>query len=378
MAVRDLTDSPGRPAVAELLERRLRAELVVRGYTLADPGEDATGRGNAAEPRVTTIELTEVEQGTDLLVAAFYRSEGESIVIQFVLIDPVVDIVVGGVLSRQRAGLTISTSVDEAIGDLRPALDRWESDRDVLRRGPPPDKVERIFVTGPQEDVRVRFAELEIGEVRGGRIFVPYSPFPVGTTVPMVLSKTGYHTRVQQVVLDEPEVETRLPRLYPASRLGLMVLWTSSYVRGGGLGIRLYAEPDVFYVLAEHYRFMNPAAGGRATWVTDNRLGLGLYVGPPAAPLRGFAELGGGVILTDLEPPATGLVDDELYRDVFAGVSVGAELNLGRWKPFLRADVDYALGFTRNNLLGNRWLSPPVTSLPVPVPMISVGVQHTW
>jgi hypothetical protein len=289
-----------------------------------------------------------------------------------------VDIVVGGVLSRQRAGLTISTSVDEAIGDLRPALDRWESDRDVLRRGPPPDKVERIFVTGPQEDVRVRFAELEIGEVRGGRIFVPYSPFPVGTTVPMILSKTGYHTRVQQVVLDEPEVETRLPSLYPASRLGLMALWTTSYVRGAGVGIRLYAEPDVFYVLAEHYRFMNPSAGGRATWVTDNRLGLGLYVGPPAALVRGFAELGGGVILTDLEPRATGLVDDELYRDVFAGVSVGAELNLGRWKPFIRADVDYALGFTQNNLLGNRWLSPPVTSLPVPVPMISLGVQHTW
>ena len=379
---RDIGEGEVQETLAALLARRLRSELERRGYELSPPGPESSGRGEANDPRVTMTVLAGVPDDVDLLVAAFYRLEGEAIVVQFVLIDPVVDIVVGGVLSRRRAGLTISTSVDEAIGDLRPALDRWESDRDLLRRGAPPDKVERIFVSGRQEDVRVRFAELEVGEVRGGRIFVPYSPFPVGTTVPMILSKPGYHERTQDVFLDGPRVEAELPMLYPAATIGLSALWTSSHVRGAGVGLRYYPAADLFYVLGEHYRFVGPplapGAVGRAVRTADSRLAAGLYFAAPEAFVRPFGELGGGVIVTDLEASGGLLDDDALYRDVYVGVSIGAEINLGRWKPFARADIDYALGLTGNNLLGNRWYSPPLTALLIPVPMTTIGVQHTW
>lgn len=375
---RDLTEGEFQVSLAALLRRRLEAELVRYGYEIVDAGALASGVASPDEPRTTTIGVDGLPDNLDLLVATFFRLDGDAIIVQFVLIDPLADIVVGGALSRRRAGLTISTSVEEVIADLRPSLDRWEADRNLLRRGPPPDKVERIIVTGRQEDVSVRFAELEVGEVRAGRIFVPYSPFPVGTSIPMTLSKPGYHDRVQDVYLDAAQVETELPLLYPAAQIGLSVLWTTSYVQGAGVGLRYYTAPDLFYILGEHYRFRNPSPEGRSVRISDSRLAAGLYVSAPESFLRPFAELGGGVIITDLEETATRLDDDELYRDIFAGISIGLELNLGRWKPYVRADVDYALGFSRNNLLGNRWLSPPLTARSIPVPMLTLGVQHTW
>ncbi|HKJ85055.1 MAG TPA: hypothetical protein VKA06_03210, partial [Spirochaetia bacterium] len=141
MITRDIGEGEVQETLAALLARRLRSELETRGYELSPAGADTSGRGDPDDPRLTMSLLAGVPDDVDVLVAAFYRLEGEAIIVQFVLIDPVVDIVVGGVLSRRRAGLTISASVDEAIDDLRPALDRWETDRDLLRRGAPPDKV---------------------------------------------------------------------------------------------------------------------------------------------------------------------------------------------------------------------------------------------
>ncbi|TVQ26753.1 MAG: hypothetical protein EA382_04895 [Spirochaetaceae bacterium] len=374
---RDLTDEP-QPTVSALLVRRLTAELVARGYQLVDLGPAAHDRGDASEPRVSSVAVGEIPDGLDVIVAAFYRLDGDAVVVQFVLTDPVAGIVVGGVLSRQRAGLTISTSVDAAIDDLRPSLDRWERDRETLRRGMPADRVERIFVYGPQDGVRVRFAALEIGTVRAGRIFVPYSPFPVGSTVPITLSKHGYHERTVDVVLDGRRIETTLPSLTPAGTVGLSLFVTSSFLPGAGVGLRLYPAPDRFYVGFEHYRSIQPQPDVRAVRFYRSRLTLGLSPLSPDLRIRPFAEAGGGVIVTDLAPIDRRLTDDELYSDVYVGVSVGVEAGFGRWKPFVRADVDYSLGFTRSNLLGRRWISPPVTSLPVPVPLATLGVVRTW
>ena len=374
---RDLTGDP-QPTVSALLVRRLTAELVARGYEIVDLGSDAHAGGDPGEPRVTSVSVGAVPDDLDVIVAAFYRLDGDAIVVQFVLADPVADIVVGGVLSRQRAGLTISTSVDAAIDDLRPSLDRWERDRDTLRRGMPADRVERIFVYGPQDGVRVRFAALEIGTVRAGRIFVPYSPFPVGSTVPITLTRPGYHERTVDVVLDARRVETTLPALTPAGTVGLSLFATSSFLPGAGVGLRLYPAPDRFYVGFEHYRAFGRRPAVRDVRYYRSRLNVGLSPLSPDLRLRPFVETGGGVIVTDLSSLDRQLSDDPLYSDVFVGVSVGVEAGIGRWKPFVRADVEYSLGFTPNNLLGRRWISPPVTSLPMPVPLATMGVVRTW
>ena len=385
IVTRDLSPEAGQESVGSLITLRLQLELEGRGYDLIELEDTGDIRGTTSDPRVTLLDFGDLSADTDLVVIAFYRVEGDAIVIQFVLVDPVVDIVVGGILTRQRTGINISTSVVGAIEDLRPSLVRWESDRSLLRTGPPPDTVERLVVFGPQEDVRVRFAELEIGQIRGGQIVVPYSPFPVGSVVPMTLSRPGYHEREVSVELNEPFVQTDIPPLFPASRVGLSVLWTSSYVAGAGLGLRFYPTPDVVYVSGEFYHFLNPgpeigpATVGRDVRVTDARVSGGLYFFAPEAPFRPFVELGGGMIITDVDAGAGGrLADDPVYRDVFVGLGAGLEANLGRWKPFGRADFDYALGLSTNNLLSRRWVAPPVTERLIPIPMVTVGVQHTW
>jgi hypothetical protein len=377
VVVRELdADQPG--ALASLLRRRLESELSDRSYELFDLGEQSIGGVDATEFRIGQLDLGEIPSDLDLVVAAFYRTEDDAVVVQFVLIDAVVDIVVGGVLSRQRLGLTIATAVDSAIEDLVPGLERWERDQDLLRRGPPADKVERIFVFGEQEDVRVRFAELEVGTIQGGQLLVPFSPYPIGSVIPLTLQKAGYHSQTVEVALEARRVETEIPRLTAASSIGLSVLWTSSYVAGAGLGVRYYVEPDLFYVLGEHYRVFGGGDGPRDVWSADSRIAIGLYMAPPQSLLRPYGEFGGGFIQTDLEAQDSRLRDDPLYLDFYTGVAVGLELSLGRLKPFVRAEVDYALGVTVNNLLGNRWLSPPVTALQFPVPMITLGVQRTW
>ncbi len=379
IVTRDLSPETGQESVGSLLSLRLSVELEGRGYDLVELEEGGDRPGDASDPRVTLLDLGEVSTETDLVVIAFYRVEGGTIVIQFVLVDPLVDIVVGGVLTRQRTGINISTSVVDAIEELRPSLERWESDRSLLRTGPPPGTVERLVVRGSQEDVSVRFADLEIGSIRGGQIVVPYSPFPVDSVVPMTLSRPGYHEREVSVELDQAFVETTIPELFPASRIGLSLIWTSSYLAGAGIGVRAYPAADVFYVSGEFYHFLNPGTEGRAARVTDARLAAGLIFFAPESLVRPFVELGGGFILTDLDPGSGGhLEDDPVFRDAFVGAGVGVEANLGRWKPFARADIDYALGITLYNLLGNRWVSPPLIALPFPIPMLTVGVQHTW
>lgn len=378
VVARDLGQDDANLTVASLLVRRLEAELADRGLSVVDAGSAAILRGDPSDPRVTRVALDAIEESLDLVVSAHYRVDADSIVVQFLLVDPSVDIVVGGTLSRQRTGLTISASIDAAIEEFMPAVIRWQNDSDLLRRGPPPDKVDRIVVTGPQEDVRVRFAEVEIGSVSGGRVFVPYSPFPVGITVPVTLSKPGYHERVVSITLDSPVVEAALPPLAPASSMGLGLLWSSTAVRGAGVSLRLYPAPDRFYVAGEYTRFRLPEAGALAVGRSDLRFAAGLIFGPPEFFVRPVVEIGGGVLVSDVAEAAPLLDESPVYRDVYTGVAFGAELGLGRVRPFVRGEIEYALGFSRFNLLGNRWLSPPVTSLPVPVPTLTIGVHRTW
>jgi hypothetical protein len=385
VVVRNLSVQEGDSGVGSLLKSRLESRLGDRGFTIVEIDPDAVDgavRIDAFEPRVSRAIGVDASGDAELVVAAFYRIEDDSIVIQFALLDPLVDVVLGGVLTRVRTGLTISTSIDEAIDELEPALDRYEDDS--YRQDPPAGKVERVVVSGPQEGVSVQFANIEVGSVRSGQLIVPYSPFPVGTSVPVTLSKPGYHDIEFEVLLDSVRNTTQLPELHPASRFGFGLEYTLGYGLGFGAAIRTYIVADQTFVGLDHYQSIEEPSlpGSRTTRHFDFALNLGQYLVFPYRSAVRFGVAGGvGLVVTDLDSaaetaPESYLSDDALYTDFYVAGEPFVELNLGAFKVNVRMKLHYALGIG-NNLLGARWIALPSVA-GIPIPAISLGVLRTW
>ena len=385
VVVRDLSVTEGDTVVGSLLKGRIESRLGDRGFSIVqiDPeAVDGTVRTDASEPRVSRAIGVEASDDTELVVAAFYRIEEDAIVIQFALLDPLVGVVLGGVLTRVRTGLTISTSIDEAIDELEPVLDRYEDDS--YRLDPPAGKVERVVVAGPQEGVRVKFANIEVGSVRSGQLIVPYSPFPVGTAVPVTLSKPGYHEVEIEVLLESVRNTAEVPALYPASRFGMGFEYTIGYGIGFGAGLRFYVVADQTFIGLDHYQSMERSllTTSRTTRHYDFGLNVGQYLVLPHDSIVRLGVAGGaGFVVTDLDSavvtaPESYLSDDALYTDIYVSGEPFVEVNLGAFKINARIKLHYALGIG-NNLLGNRWIAlPSVAGLSIP--SVSVGVLRTW
>lgn len=385
VVVRDLSVQEGDTVVGSLLKSRLESRLADRGFAVVQIDPEAVGgvvRIDAFEPRVSRAIGVTAAGDAELVVAAFYRIEDDSIVIQFALLDPLVDVVLGGVLTRVRTGLTISSSIDEAIDELEPALDRYEDDS--YRQDPPANKVERVVVTGPQEGVSVKFADIEVGSVRSGQLIVPYSPFPINTSVPVTLSKPGYHSIEFEVLLDSVRNTTQLPTLYPASRFALGFEFTLGYGMGFGASLRFYTEADQTYIGLDHYQSVERLfpSDSRITRHYDFGVNVGQYLLLPYNSLMRFGVAGGvGFVVTDLDSaletaPGSYLSDDELYADFYLAGEPFVELNLGAFKIVSRLKLHYALGIG-NNLLGAKWIAPPSIA-GIPIPALSLGVARTW
>jgi hypothetical protein len=320
------------------------------------------------EQRISRLLAGIDPQGANVVVATFYLMDGEQLTIQFALYDPVVEIVLGGVITRARKGLTVFTSVSSAVADFQPAVKRYvEGGYDVEL---PAGLVERIVVKGPQDGCRVIMVDKDFGLVSGGRLVIAYSQFQIGTAVPIKVMKDGYHDFEKIVPLTAAEMEIEIPPLKPETRVDAGIRWSFGMAAGGGVSGRFHIVPDSLFLGIEHYGSMDiPLGSAAAVRHYDTNIHLGQYiVFPHDSFFRVHVSAGIGLIVTDVQ----GLGGRE-YMDAYLLVGdPTAEFILGPATLFVRPDLHYALG-VGYNLLGTAWIRTPFG-----LPPITVGVRLSW
>lgn len=358
--------------VEDILASELAAALQNAGITVA-PGRLTLSTG-ADQPRIPDEERVSYllrgldAAGTDVVVAAFYLVQGDTLVIQFALYDPKVRTMLGGVLTRARKGLTLFASVSEAVTQFGPAIQRYVQGGYQVE--PPTGIVERIEVSGPQEGSRVAFLDREVGTVSGGSLVVPYTQFEIGSTIPVKVTKDGYHTFEASYKLTSPQVSLHIPPLHRETRLDAQLAWSFGEATGIGFGGRIHIVPDTLFLGIEHYRtFDYGSFSVAAVRHYDTNVQIGRYIiFPDTSIIRLSIAIGAGFIVTDV----AGLGGQD-YMDwyILAGDPT-AELALGPVKVFFRPELHYALG-VGYNLLGRTWVRTPYG-----IPPLTIGARYSW
>jgi hypothetical protein len=367
-----LRHGAGDALLEDILGSELEAMLVkegirVQGKRLALPqGGDQAGLPE--EERISHLLAGVDARGADFIVVAFYLAEGEELTIQFALYDPAVKIVLGGTLSRARKGLTTFASVAAAVGAFEPAVKRYVEGG--YRTDPPSGLVERVVVTGPQDGSRVVIVDRDFGSVSGGRLVIPYTQYPIGTIVPVSVTKDGYHSYSANLKLADPQSNLELPPLRRETRADLSLRWSYGLATGVGFGARFHLEPDTLFLGVEAYRTFDYASlSTHMVRHYDLGVNVGRYVVfPYSSFFRINVSAGVGMIVSDVE----GIAGRE-YTDYY--VSVGdptAEFRLGRVILFARPDIHFALG-VGYNLLGREWIRTPYG-----LPPMTAGMRLSW
>jgi hypothetical protein len=366
--------TPGviNPLVEDILATGLTKTLNNAGIAVA-PGR-LVAASSAEQPnlpqeqRVSYLLRGLDAGGASVVVAAFYLTQGETLVIQFALYDPAVHTMLGGVLANARKGLTLFDSVSDAVKQFDPAIQRYVQGGYQVQ--PPTGIVERIEVSGPQEGSSIVLLDREAGTIEGGLLVVPYTQFEIGTIIPVRVHKEGYHSFAGSYKLDSPQVSIHLPSLRPETRFDLDLDWSFGEALGIGIGGRIHIIPDSLFLGIEHYRSLDvDSLSTSLVRHYDTNLQIGQYIiFPYTSIFRLHIALGVGLIDTNVAG-----VGGRDYLDwyILAGDPT-AELALGPVKVFFRPELHYALGVDYN-LLGREWIRTPYG-----LPPMTIGVRRSW
>jgi hypothetical protein len=328
------------------------------------------------EQRISVILGSVQDDEADVVIGVFYLTADNQLFVQFVLYDPMVDTVLGGVLTRSRQGLTVFDSVATAVEDFRPVIERYLAGEYFAeeRTG----LVESILVEGGTEGAQIFFVDRLVGTVGGGELFVPFTQFEIGTRLRVQQVKEGYHDTEEIVPLETSQVTMSLLPLRRETRFDLGLRWSWGLAQGLGFGARYHIVPDTTFVALEHYRTFQPAPTAKARDVQfyDSNISVGRYFFFPYRSLfRLSLSLGLGVLISD--------VDDLLgreYTDWYLLVgNPTAELNLDRLGFFVRPELKYALGLGYN-VLGRVWIRTTYETREgsIALPPITFGVRYSW
>jgi hypothetical protein len=379
VVVESLSPEAADPLIARILTSGLDEALSTRGIRVAPAAAAAAGAAAAQLPdeqRVSRVLGARKPEGVDVVVAAFYLNERDQLFVQFVLYDPAIDTVLGGVLTRARQGLTVFESVSAAVADFDPIIRRYIEGGYYAAK--PAGLVESITITGATRGADVFFVDRQVGTVGGGDLFVPFTQFEVGTPLRLRMSKDGYHELEQTRPLDAAKVTLAVPELRRETRFDLGLRWSWGEALGVGFGARFHIVPDQLFVALEHYRAFEPAGGDGARDVQhyDTSVSVGRYlVFSYRSPIRLSLNVGAGAIVSDVDDLA-----GREYTDWY--ILVGnptLELNLDRMGFFVRPELKYALGLGYNTL-GRVWVRVPYAtdSGVFAMPPITIGVRYSW
>jgi hypothetical protein len=207
-----------------------------------------------------------------------------------------------------------------------------------------------------------------VGRIRQGALTLPPVPLPLGGTLTLVKKKPGYHDGRETVKLAEPVVEATLKPLVKQTEWATELTYTTAQLMGFGVAQRYYPRPDVLFLGAENYFYVQHSflPENRPVFHDDIRLMVGGY---PAAPVDSRFRVGVG---TGMGAILTWMFDLDVapFVDYYWNVvNVWFEWNWRRTAVFLRSEARYALGVP-GGLLGRGMYGEG--------PIVTLGVLRKW
>jgi hypothetical protein len=367
----DLSSTPENNQYQEILTEQLNVELKSAGYRLLPPEawgpiREKRGYGNvdllSGEQAMTVAE----EAKGQVALVSFYRVENRNVVLEIKCYDVQARAFVTGVLRTGRLSLSMYNLIARAVQDLLPQI------RLIGQPAfPLPAQAEQITLLSPNEGAEILLAGAQpVGAIEGGSLVLPPIPFPVGSAITVEKRLAGYHPSRESLLIREPVQSFKLRPLRRQTRWATELNWTYGEVLGFGLAQRYYLKPDITYVAAEHYFYLqHNFQGGLPVFHHDLRalFGAYLFTGPDST-LRLGVSAGVGLILSYFAFPGQGLLTD-FYLNL---INISLELNFPRFLVYVRPEARYALGIGPN-LLGQGWLN--VAGGPPPITM---GVAWKW
>lgn len=351
------------------IDELLAAYDLELGTVLLDEQVRTTGIELPSERRVSRI-LGELDSGdSNVVIGVFVLNVEDELFAQFVLYDPRVNTVLGGVLTRLRRGMNVFAGVESALEKFDAVVRRLVSGGYFAEE--PQGLVESITVRGAGEGAEISLVDRVVGNIRRGELLVPYVQYEIGDPIRVVATKPGYHRIEQARELEERIVVLDLPRMKRKTRVDIAARWTTTMVRGAGIAARFHLNPDVLFLSFEQYRTFEPepASNARPVYYYDYNLGIGRYLlFDYRSPLRLHLSVGAGVIVSDV-----GGLDGRDYADWYLVMGDPTlELQLGRLALFARTDLRYALGLGYN-ALGRVWIRSRGGFVP-----LTAGVRWSW
>jgi hypothetical protein len=368
----DLSSTAENNQYQGILTELLNTELHSAGYRVLppeswDPVRERRGYSDVDLLAGEKALAVAAEAQAQVALLGYYRVEARQVVLEIKCYDVQAAAFVTGVLRTGRLNLSMYNLIDGAVKELLPQI-RLIGQAPAL---PAPAQAEQITLISPDEGAEILLAGSQpVGAIEEGSLVLPPIPFPLGSAITVEKRKPGYHPSRESLLIQEPVQSFKLRPLRRQARWATELNWTFGQVLGFGLAQRYYLKPDITFIAAEHYFYLqHNFAGGLPVFHHDLRALFGVYVftGPDSV-LRLGMSTGVGFILTYFAIPDQGAFTD-FYLNL---VNVSLELNFPRFLVHLRSEGRYALGIGKD-LLGRGWLN--VANGPPP---ISLGVVWKW
>jgi len=352
----DLSTSDEYREYQSIISNQLRAELKNAGFDII-PREEWEKVRERQGVRVSELYQGNVALGiaeeveAEIALVSFYSVAERQMVLEIKCYDVAQKAMINGVFKIARINLSIYNVIGEAVTELIPGIHLL---------GPPPivesPVVEEIALLSADEDAEIYLGdEGFVGRISEGKLLLPPIPFALGTKITVEKRKEGYHTGNETLKLKEPEMIIKLQPLRKQTRSATELTWTVGQLLGFGLAQRIYLRPDLSYLSAEHYFYVqHNLSDSKPVFHHDLRALFGgyLFTGPDRAA-RFNISTGFGMIATYFA-----LADQPMYADFYWNlINVALELNFLKFVLFVRSEQKYALGAGPANLLGRGWIS---------------------
>jgi hypothetical protein len=368
----DLSPTAENSHYQEILTQSLNAELLNAGYRVLPPEDWDPVRQRRGYTDVDLLAgekalSVAAEAQAEVALISYYRVEDRQVVLELKCYDVQARAFVTGILRTGRLSLSMYNLIDGAVKELLPQI-RLIGQAPVL---PAAAQAEQITLLSADEGAEILLAGSQpVGAIESGSLVLPPIPFPVGSAITVEKRKPGYHPSRESLLIKEQVQAFKLRPLRRQARWATELNWTYGQVLGFGLAQRYYLKPDVTFLAAEHYFYLqHNFAGGLPVFHHDLRalFGAYLFTGPDSVFRLGVST-GLGFVVSYFGVPGLGAFTD-FYLNL---VNISLELNFSRFLLYLRPEGRYALDIGRN-LLGRGWMN--VAGGPPP---ITVGVVWKW
>jgi hypothetical protein len=291
--------------------------------------------------------------GALLVIESSATVERRELVMSFRAIEASTARVIAADFVPTLVGVSVHNRIREVVEGLAGRLEEFLANPGAVEAFDPFVLSAEVLM-GPDGTVISLPSGQELAVVDDGSAQLPFDPYPVGTNIVLRREHPGYHTEESPVTFGSANATLELRSLWKETRWAVDAHSALGQVAGLGVGGRYFIDPDIWFVGAQNYFYVQPSQIPNASDIYHNDIGLwtGRYFFfPYDSAFRLGLGAGIGTILTRI-----GSAENPLFTDYYLmPLSFWVEYNIRKWTFFLRSELKQTLGIGQH-ILGTQTL----------------------